>query len=1007
MIDTFESTARTNPDQVFFIFVDASGAEVAYTYRQTRLIAATFARYFVARGVEPGDVVVLDLPNSPELVFLMLAAAYGQFTVALMDRTVSESEKLLRLYDIRRDGSNVVCTITPHTAAELMVYARGLFVEGGDTIEGLDAIIASRQASATLQRPSISGGSRTSGPLPRMNNKRNSAPLPQVVAERPSVSHPLATAERLERTSRPIMGEGQDAIEEAVHFAEREAHLFNPDERGVILFTSRVAGKFKAVPLTWRQLTASAQSACAALMSYGTGLWQAVLPLHQASGLAVLVRSVENRCPLRIYETFNPVRVLNDSETRHATHIAVTDAMLREMLTVEAGGASAALTNAHLSFAQAVVAGMFTSEEALQMAAAQVRPTAAILSRLATYDAVLIVGGMLNPATVERALAQSVPVYATYGITETSGLVAATYITPDFTGGMQLLSGYSARIIDPDAQGFGRLALHGPGVFEGYLNARAAFTVDGFFLTGDIAALHNGCIYVMDPDSAQYAVATYDTPPPEMAEVLRTAPGVTDAHIFNVTDERGARVPVAMVERTDELLTAEALYAHLAVNAATMDPPVSIALVDELPRRMGVVDNERVELLWGQRIDVRKVVLHFARMPLRRPARLGAEVVSCRHVVIVEVVDHLGRRGLGECSPSVRIADDQAVLNANVDYVQQELVPALVGRPLIHPRDAARLFATLPDAGAHGIACTALETALWDLYGHILGRPVWSLLNEEYEFLRKALAADEKLGELPRAAHIEGAQALVASSRTLGAGQPDRTVAAVRKAAEAGYRRLKLRITPETKISTLRAVREAFPSLLTLDANRTFEARDNDKLLALDVLEASWIEEPLDPSSNYDGRRSPIAQIANAQRKMRTPIAVDESYLDSGAAERILQFVDLRIICIKVAKLGGIEAALRFIVHAQAQGREVVMGAPFDTGVMKRMTAAFETLPGIITPGDIDAPTRVYEADITWPTYGITRGYLVLNGEGYEAGLGCELDADVLEEVLVKRTTIE
>ena len=190
MIDTFESTARTNPDQVFFIFVDASGAEVAYTYRQTRLIAATFARYFVARGVEPGDVVVLDLPNSPELVFLMLAAAYGQFTVALMDRTVSESEKLLRLYDIRRDGSNVVCTITPHTAAELMVYARGLFVEGGDTIEGLDAIIASRQASATLQRPSISGGSRTSGPLPRMNNKRKSAPLPQVVAERPSVSHP-------------------------------------------------------------------------------------------------------------------------------------------------------------------------------------------------------------------------------------------------------------------------------------------------------------------------------------------------------------------------------------------------------------------------------------------------------------------------------------------------------------------------------------------------------------------------------------------------------------------------------------------------------------------------------------------------------------------------------------------------------------------------------------------------------------------------------------------------
>lgn len=1007
MIDTFESTARISPDQVFFTFVDENGAEVAYTYRQTRLIAATFARYFLARGVEPGDVVVLDLPNSPELVFLVLAAAYGQFTVAIMDHSITESEKLLRLYDIRRDGSNVVCNITPHTAAELMVYARGLFVEGGDTIDGLDAIIAAREASATLQRPSVAGGGRTSGPLPRMNSKRASAPLPTVGLERPSVSAPFGGASRPERTSKPIMGEEQDVIEEAIHFAERESHLFNPDVRGIILFTAAHGGKAKAVPLTWRQLTASAQSACAALMTYGEGLWQAVLPLSHASGFGILARSVENRSPLRIYESFDPLRVLNDSEVRHATHISVTDAMLREMLSIEEGRASDALTNAHITFAQAVEAGMFTSEEALQMAAARVRPTAAILSRLATYDAVLITGGTLNPTTVERALAQSAPVFATYGITETAGLVAATAITPEFTGGMRLIDGYSARIIDPDPEGFGRLALHGPGVFDGYLSARAAFTVDGFFLTGDVAALHNGCIYVLDAESAQYARATYDTPPPEMIEVLQAAPGVTDAHVFRGKDEMGTSVPIAMVERSDRQLTAEALYAFLAVNAATMDPPASIALVDELPRRMGVVDNERVEVLWGQRIDVRKVVLHFVKLPLRRPVRSGADVIGSRHTVIVEVVDHLGRHGLGECAPSVRMADDRGVLNANADYLQQELIPALVGRPLIHPRDAALLFESMPEAGAHAAACAALEAALWDLHGHILGRPVWSLLNEEYERLRKGLGSEEKLGELPRAAHIEGAQALVASSRTLGVGDPDRTLAAVRKAADAGYRRLKLRIQPEVKMSTLRAVRSESPGLLTLDANRTFEARDVDKLMAIDTLGASWIEEPLDPSSHYDGRRSPIAQVANAQRKMKTPLALDESYVDLAAAHRILEFVDLRIICIKVAKLGGVEAALRFIVHAQAQGRQLVMGAPFDTGVGKRLAAAFETLPGVITPGDIDTPLRVYGTDVAWPTYGITRGYLVLNGEGYECGLGCELDDDALGEVLVKRTTIE
>ena len=53
--------------------------------------------------------------------------------------------------------------------------------------------------------------------------------------------------------------------------------------------------------------------------------------------------------------------------------------------------------------------------------------------------------------------------YASYGMTETSSQVANMLITPQFTGGMRLLPGYSARIVEPDAEGFGRLALRGPG----------------------------------------------------------------------------------------------------------------------------------------------------------------------------------------------------------------------------------------------------------------------------------------------------------------------------------------------------------------------------------------------------------------------------------------------------------------------------------------------------------------------------------------------------------------
>ena len=93
MIDIFESTARMYPDRVFFTCVDASGAECAYTYRDTRLKAAALARRLRDTGVREGDYVFVDLPNSAAFVFLALAAGYGSFTLALINNRLSAAEK--------------------------------------------------------------------------------------------------------------------------------------------------------------------------------------------------------------------------------------------------------------------------------------------------------------------------------------------------------------------------------------------------------------------------------------------------------------------------------------------------------------------------------------------------------------------------------------------------------------------------------------------------------------------------------------------------------------------------------------------------------------------------------------------------------------------------------------------------------------------------------------------------------------------------------------------------
>ena len=290
-----------------------------------------------------------------------------------------------------------------------------------------------------------------------------------------AVCNSLLRNERAGRVDDSLGG----SVEDAIHFAERAAHVFDSSHRALIMFTSGTTGKPKAAELTWGNLVEASKASNRVLSGRvrGRGLWQAVLPFFHVGGFQVLVRSVCSRWPLRIYERFDAAAVLRDAEVMHATHISVVDKMLQDMLNA--------------------------------------RPSA-----LAQYECVLLGGGPLNAKTVARALEAGGRVYASYGMTETSSQVANTLITPQFTGGMRLLPGYSARIVEPDAAGFGRLALRGPGVFGGYANARAPFTVDGFFLTGDTAALHDGCLYVRERTGDMFISGGENVYPAEIVGIV-------------------------------------------------------------------------------------------------------------------------------------------------------------------------------------------------------------------------------------------------------------------------------------------------------------------------------------------------------------------------------------------------------------------------------------------------------------------------------------------------------
>ena len=947
MIGVFENMVRLNPQRTCFSYVDKDGNIEALSYRETRMIAAGLASLLRRRGVALGDAVAVDLPNQPACVFLLLAAAYGGFTLVTLNNRLTDAEKQARLLDLQRSRAfNVAYTVDESNVANLI---RTVANDATGTAEAAGPGHAQR--TSFYARTNIATAeARSTRALGRAGRSRGAA------------------ARRREDEAR------QDALESVIHFAERGAHVFDRGATAVVMFTSGTTGRSKAVPLTWENLCGSAAVSNASLNRHGEGLWQIALPLYHVGGLQMVVRSLLNANPFILYQRFDAERVLADAARRGATHISVVDKMLQDML-----------ASSHAP-------------------------------GVGRYECILLGGGPLNAQTLGRALAMRARVYASYGMTETASQIANALVTPGFTGGMSLLEGYEARIVDAGPDGFGRLAVRGPGLFGGYLNARAAYTADGFFLTGDTAAIApDGKLYVKERTDDMFISGGENVYPAEIREKLLRVPGVADAYIFGAPDNTWGRRPVGFIERGGAVAPAAGGPAGIAAGVAgqrartlfdrrfaqevaqvaapqlsRMYQPKHLFALPRFPRTgIGKVDRAALRRLYEQRIEIKRVNLYRIRLPFRKPFATAKGTLSFRESLLVEVVDHAGRTGLGEC---VSFPTDwylPEVLDQDIRILREQLIPLVLNTVLLHPSEADGLFAACPGANELPMGRGALEPALWDLYGKIVEQPLWQLIG----------------GQAP-----EGTDAVaVPAGAAIPVGPVAETVAAAQRCVDAGYTRVKLKVTPGTAYFSAQAVRKAFPNLvISLDANQSFTEHDIEELRNLDELDIAWIEEPLDPRRPVaSGPHDLFARLAQLQRRIKTPVCLDESIVSARDLARVLKHPELKCFALKIGKFGGIEPALQFVHMAQARGMRVWMGGMYDTGVSRRMHAAFETLSGVSDAGDIGATSRYFDTDVTNPPYTVERGQVTLTRRGHEFGLGCELDRAALSHVLIDQESFE
>jgi len=182
-----------------------------------------------------------------------------------------------------------------------------------------------------------------------------------------------------------------------------------------------------------------------------------------------------------------------------------------------------------------------------------------------------------------------------YGLTEASPVVCINPVTHPKVGTVGLpVPGTEVSVRDDLGRNLslgetGEVWVRGPQVMQGYWGrpdeTRNTLTDDGWLKTGDIGLIDpQGFVKLLDRKKDMIIVSGFKVFPNEVEEVVARQPGVLEAAVIGVPDERSGQAVKLFVVRRDPALDEPTIRRYCVANLTGYKVPKLIEFRDELPK---------------------------------------------------------------------------------------------------------------------------------------------------------------------------------------------------------------------------------------------------------------------------------------------------------------------------------------------------------------------------------------------------------------------------------------